>query len=390
MAGDTRTDGRTDAPGRTHGCPAESDHDREVPEIDLLSPLTIRDVTFRNRIVMSPMCQYSAVEGLAGDWHLVHLGSRAVGGVALVVVEATAVTRDGRISTGDMGIWGEQHVEPLARIARFVQSQGAVAGIQLAHAGRKASCLPPWKGGASLKTPAEGGWTAVGPSPIPFNEGDPVPVPLDEAGINGIIAAFEAGARRALAAGFRVIEIHAAHGYLLHEFLSPLTNRGTDAYGVSLENRMRLLLRVAQRLRSVIPEGLPLFVRISATDWVEGGWDVEQSVVLARHLKDLGVDLIDVSSGALVPRARIPVGKGFQVPLARRVRTEACIHTGAVGLITELRHADEIVTGGDADLVFIARELLREPYWALKAEQELGAEPAWPTPYGYAVRRRAR
>jgi 2,4-dienoyl-CoA reductase-like NADH-dependent reductase (Old Yellow Enzyme family) len=378
------------APAMAHGCPAGTDHDREVPEIDLLSPLPIRGVTLRNRIAMSPMCQYVAAEGLASDWHLVHLGSRAVGGVALVMVEATAVTRDGRISPGDMGIWGEQHVEPLARIARFVHSQGAVAGIQLAHAGRKASCEPPWKGGASLKTPAAGGWAVVGPSPVPFNEGDPVPLPLDEAGIEGVVAAFEAAADRALAAGFRVIELHAAHGYLLHEFLSPLSNRRTDRYGGGLENRMRLPLRVAERLRQRWPAELPLFVRISATDWADGGWDVEQSVALARRLKGLGVDLIDVSSGGLVPKARIPVAKGFQVPLARRIRCEAGILTGAVGLITEPRHADEIVTGGDADLVFLARELLREPYWALKAEQELGAEPSWPTPYGYAVKRRAR
>lgn len=374
----------------SHGCPAGTDHDREVPEIDLLSPLTIRGVTLRNRIVMSPMCQYVAEEGLASDWHLVHLGSRAVGGVALVMVEATAVRPEGRISPSDLGIWGEQHVEPLARIARFVRSQGAVAAIQLAHAGRKASCEPPWKGGASLKTPAEGGWPVVGPSPIPFHEGDPVPTPLDDDGIDGVVDAFEAAAQRALTAGFQVIEIHAAHGYLLHEFLSPLSNQRTDQYGGSLENRMRLLLRVAERLRQVIPPELPLFVRISATDWVDGGWDIEQSVVLSRHLKDLGVDLIDVSSGALVPRARIPVGKGYQVPLARAIRDEAGIMTGAVGLITEPRHANEIVTAGDADLVFLGRELLREPYWALRAEHELGAEASWPTPYGYAVRRRAK
>jgi 2,4-dienoyl-CoA reductase-like NADH-dependent reductase (Old Yellow Enzyme family) len=372
------------------GCPAGTDHDREVPEIDLLSPLTIRGVTFRNRVVMSPMCQYVAAEGLASDWHLVHLGSRAVGGVALVMVEATAVARDGRITPGDLGIWGEQHVGPLARIARFVHSQGAVAGIQLAHAGRKGSCQPPWKGGARLRTPEAGGWTVVGPSPVPFNEGDPAPAPLDEAGIEGVVAAFEAAAGRALEAGFRVVEIHAAHGYLLHEFLSPLSNRRTDRYGGSLENRMRLPLRVAERLRRRVPEDLPLFVRISATDWVEGGWDVEQSVVLARRLRDLGVDLIDVSSGALAPQARIPVAKGYQIPLARKIRAEAGVRTGAVGLITEPHQADEVVTGGDADLVFIARELLREPYWALKAQQELGAEPSWPTPYGYAVRRRAK
>ena len=374
----------------SHGCPAGADHDREVPETDLLSPLTVRGVTFRNRIVMSPMCQYIAHEGLASDWHLVHLGSRAVGGAALTFVEATAVTRDGRISPGDMGIWGDEHIEPLARIARFVHSQGAVAGIQLAHAGRKASCDLPWKGGASLKTPDAGGWPVVGPSPIPFNDGDPVPAPLDEAGIEAVVAAFEAAAKRALAAGFRVIEIHAAHGYLLHEFLSPLSNHRTDQYGGSLENRMRLPLRVAERLRRLVPQELPVFIRISGTDWAEGGWDVDQSVVFARRAKELGIDLIDVSSGALVPKARIPVGKGYQVPLARKIRCEACIMTGAVGLITEAHQANEIVTGGDADLVFIAREMLREPYWALKAEHELGAEPTWPLPYGYAVKRRVK
>jgi 2,4-dienoyl-CoA reductase-like NADH-dependent reductase (Old Yellow Enzyme family) len=336
------------------------------------------------------MCQYSAGEGMANDWHLVHLGSRAAGGVALVVVEATAVTPEGRITPGDMGIWSDAHVEPLARIARFVRSQGAVAGIQLAHAGRKGSCDVPWNGGASLKTPEQGGWTVVGPSPLPFNEGDPVPVPLDEAGIDGVVAAFEAAARRALAAGFQVIEIHAAHGYLLHEFLSPLTNHRTDQYGGSLENRMRLVLRVARAVRTLMPDELPLFVRISATDWAEGGWDIDQSVVLSKRLKDLGVDLIDVSSGALTPKARIPVGKGYQVPFARKIRDEACILTGAVGLITDAKYADEIITGGDADLVFIAREFLREPYWTLKAQHELGQEPAWPTPYGYAVKRRAK
>ena len=283
-----------------HGCPSGSDHDREVPEIDLLSPLTIRGVTLRNRIVMSPMCQYSADDGLANDWHLVHLGSRAAGGVGLVVVEATAVSAEGRITPKDMGIWGEQHVEPLARIARFVHSQGAIAGIQLAHAGRKASCDLPWLGGARLKTPEAGGWTVVGPSAIPFNEGDPTPVELDEAGISGVVSAFEHGVRRALAAGFKLIEVHAAHGYLLHEFLSPLSNRRTDQYGGSLENRMRLPLRVCDRVRAV-PAELPVFVRISATDWVEGGWCADQSVILARRLKELGIDLIDVSSGALTP-----------------------------------------------------------------------------------------
>jgi 2,4-dienoyl-CoA reductase-like NADH-dependent reductase (Old Yellow Enzyme family) len=373
-----------------HGCPTGTDHDREAPEIDLLSPLTIRGVTLRNRIVMSPMCQYCADEGMANDWHLVHLGSRAAGGVGLVFVEATAVTRDGRITPGDMGIWTDAHIEPLARIARFVESQGAVAGIQLAHAGRKASCDLPWKGGARLVRPEDGAWDVVAPSPIPFHEGEPLPLALDEAGIDGVVAAFEAAARRALKAGFRVIEIHSAHGYLLHEFLSPLSNHRTDEYGGGLENRMRLVLRVAERLRAILPDELPLFVRISATDWAEGGWDLDQSVVLSTRLKALGVDLIDVSSGALTPKAQIPVGRGYQIPLARRIRDEARIMTGAVGLITEPRQADEVVTGGDADLAFIGRELLRDPYWALKAQHELGEDPTWPVQYGYAVRRRAK
>jgi 2,4-dienoyl-CoA reductase-like NADH-dependent reductase (Old Yellow Enzyme family) len=369
---------------------AGTEHDREIPEIDLLSPLKIRSVTFRNRIAVSPMCQYSAQDGFANDWHLVHLGSRAVGGAALVVVEATAVTADGRITPGDLGIWKDEHIEPLARIARFVHTQGAVAGIQLAHAGRKASCELPWKGGEGLLTPEEGGWPVVGPSAIPFAETSPVPRALDEAEIDAIVTAFETGARRALTTGFKVIEIHAAHGYLLHEFLSPISNHRNDRYGGSLENRMRFLLRVVERLRGLMPEEMPLFVRISATDWAEGGWDLEQSVELAIRLKALGVDLIDVSSGGTVPYARIPVAKGYQVPFARRIREGADIRTGAVGLITEAHFADEIVTGGDANLVFIAREMLREPYWASKAQQVLGEEPAWPIQYGYAVKRRAR
>ena len=351
----------------------------------LLRSITIRGVTLRNRIVMSPMCQYSAEEGLASDWHLVHLGSRAVGGAALVIVEATAVTRDGRISPVDLGIWNDEQIEPLARIARFVQGQGAVAGIQLSHAGRKSSTEPPWKGGGPLMTPEEGGWTVAGPSPIPFREGGPVPAPLDEAGIDDVVAAFEAAARRALAAGFRVIEIHAAHGYLLHQFLSPLSNHRDDSYGGSLENRMRLTLRVAERLRSVMPDELPLFVRISATDWApdsgENGWDIEQSVELAKRLKEIGVDLIDVSSGGTLPRVSVPVAPGYQVPFARRIRHEAGLLTGAVGMITEPRQADEIVANGDADLVLLARELLRDPYWAFRAQRELGGAPALPVQY---------
>jgi 2,4-dienoyl-CoA reductase-like NADH-dependent reductase (Old Yellow Enzyme family) len=373
-----------------HGCPAGADHDREVPEIDLLTPAQFRGVTLRNRIVMSPMCQYCAIEGMANDWHLVHLGSRAAGGVSLVMVEATAVTRDGRISPGDMGIWSDEHIDPLARIARFVESQGATPSIQLAHAGRKASCDVPWRGGATL-APEQGGWRPVfAPSAIAFDERSPAPTSLDANGIQAIVEAFAAAARRAIEAGFSILEIHSAHGYLLHEFLSPLSNKRTDEFGGGLENRMRLVLLVAERIRELMPRDMPLFTRISATDWVEGGWDVEQSVVLARELKARGVDLIDVSSGALIPTAHIPVAKGYQVPLARRIRNEAGIATGAVGLITEAAYANEIITGGDADLVFLGRELLREPYWAIKAQHELGQEPTWPTQYGYAVRRRAK
>ncbi len=263
-------------------------------------------------------------------------------------------------------------------------------GIQLAHAGRKASCAPPWTGGAFLKTPEQGGWPVVGPSPIPFHPDEPAPIALDHDGINAIVDAFAAAAVRALKAGFRVLEIHAAHGYLLHEFLSPLSNHRDDAYGGSFENRTRLLLRVVDALRNLMPDELPLFLRISATDWVDGGWNADDSVALAKLVKPRGVDLIDVSSGAIVPNAHIPVAKGFQIPFARQIRAEAGIATGAVGLITEAHEADAIVTNGDADLVFLARELLREPYWALKAEQTLGAEPSWPTPYGYAVKRRSR
>jgi 2,4-dienoyl-CoA reductase-like NADH-dependent reductase (Old Yellow Enzyme family) len=372
------------------GCHARVGHDRTIPDVDLLSPLTIRGVTVHNRIVVSPMCQYCAVDGLADDWHLVHLGGRAVGGAGLVFTEATAVTREGRIAPGDLGIWGDGHIEPLARIARFIHRMGAVAGIQLAHAGRKASCQPPWEGGASLKTAEQGGWPVIGPSSIPFDEGDPVPRSLDEAGIREVVDAFAAAGRRSIRAGFKVIELHAAHGYLLHQFLSPLSNRRTDLYGGSLENRMRLTLETAAELRRVLPDDVPLFVRISATDWVEGGWDLPQSVALAQKLRPLGVDLIDASSGALIPRVRIPVGRNYQVPFAAAIRNEAGIMTGAVGLITEADQANEIITSGSADVVFLAREMLREPYWSLKAQQALNQDPSWPVQYGYAVRRRPR
>ncbi len=357
-------------------------------DVRLFSPWKIRGVELRNRVAVSPMCQYCATEGMADDWHLVHLGSRAAGGAGLVMVEATAVTRDGRISPGDMGIWSDAHTEPLARIARFVKSQGAVASIQLAHAGRKASCDAPWSGGKQLKSAAEGGWETVAPSAVPFYPTDNPPRALDRAEIEEVIVAFEAATRRALQAGFQVIEIHAAHGYLLHEFLSPLANKRTDEFGGSFENRTRLLLTVAKRLRALIPAELPLFTRISATDWVEGGWNVDDSVALSRLLKDAGVDLMDVSSGAMTPDAKIPAAKGFQAPFAKRIRAEAGIATGAVGMITEAAHAEELLRDGSADLILLAREMLREPYWAIKAAQELGAEPSWPIQYGYAVKRR--
>jgi 2,4-dienoyl-CoA reductase-like NADH-dependent reductase (Old Yellow Enzyme family) len=368
------------------GCLSHVDHDRNFADFDLLTPLKIREVRLRNRIVVSPMCQYSSQDGLANDWHLVHLGSRAVGGAGLVFVEATAVTAQGRITPYDMGIWDEKHIEPLARIARFVDQMGAVPAIQLAHAGRKGSCDAPWCGGNSLSK-LQGGWSVVAPSPIPFSQDSTIPIALDKKGIVEIIQAFKQAALRAIQAGFKVLEIHAAHGYLLHEFLSPLSNHRTDEYGGSLENRVRFLLQIVQEVRTVMPTSMPLFVRISATDWVEGGWDLEQSITLAKHLAPLGVDLIDVSSGALLPHVKIPVERNYQVPFAEAIREKAKIMTGAVGLITDPHQADEIITSGKADLIFIAREFLREPYWAIKAEQALNQEPSWPIPYGYAVRR---
>jgi 2,4-dienoyl-CoA reductase (NADPH2) len=370
------------------GCPAAVSHDRNLPDTDLLSPYTLRGVTFRNRVVVSPMCQYCAKDGFADDWHLVHLGSRAQGGAGLVFVEATAVAAEGRITPGDLGIWTDAHAEPLARIAAFLTRMGAAPGIQIAHAGRKASCAVPWEGGEQLPLD-RGGWPTVAPSAIPFRDADRLPQALDEAGIKAIIDQFVAAARRSVKAGFRVIELHAAHGYLMHEFLSPLSNRRTDRYGGSFENRTRVVREAAAALREAIPQELPLFVRISATDWVEGGWDLPQSVELAKALKPLGVDLIDCSSGALVPNAKIPVGKGYQVPFADAIRKEADIPTGAVGIITEAHQANEVVTSGAADLVFLAREMLREPYWALKAQAALNQEPSWPTQYGYAVKRRS-
>jgi 2,4-dienoyl-CoA reductase-like NADH-dependent reductase (Old Yellow Enzyme family) len=348
----------------------------------LFDPLQIRDVTLRNRVVVSPMCQYSSEDGFANDWHLVHLGSRAVGGAGLVFTEASAVTEEGRISPQDLGIWKDEHVEMLARIVRFLNAQGAVPGMQLAHAGRKASTQQPWKGSRVLAPGEDGGFRPIlAPSPIPFRPEDPVPTELDAKGIARIVQAFGDAAARALQAGFRVLEIHSAHGYLLHEFLSPLSNRRTDAYGGSFENRTRALLEVTRAVRGRWPSSLPLFVRISATDWADGGWDVEQSAELARRLKSEGVDLIDCSSGGLVPGVKIPLGPGYQTPFAARIRREASVRTGAVGLVRSADQAEHILRTEQADCVIIARQFLREPYWPLSAARQLGVQVRWPPQY---------
>lgn len=349
-------------------------------ETHLLNPVLFRGVEMRNRVAVSPMCQYSSIDGAATDWHLVHLGSRAVGGAGLVMVEATAVEPIGRISPEDMGIWDEKHVQAFRPIVSFINAQGAVPGIQIAHAGRKASTSRPWEGGGPL--PAERAWTVVGPSPIPFAEGHPVPEELDHAGIKRITSLFVDAAKRAIGAGFRLIEIHSAHGYLLHSFLSPLCNQRSDEYGGSFENRIRFLLETTAAVRQVMPPDMPLFVRISCTDWAEGGWDIDDSVELSKRLRELGVDLIDCSSGAAVPYAKIPVGPGYQVPFAEKIRKEAGIATGAVGMITEPEQANEIITSGKADIVLLARQFLREPYWVQRAARELGGKADWPPQYG--------
>jgi 2,4-dienoyl-CoA reductase-like NADH-dependent reductase (Old Yellow Enzyme family) len=351
----------------------------------LHEPLTLRGVTIRNRIGVSPMCEYSSVDGFANDWHLVHLGSRAVGGAGLVLSEATAVTDDGRISPHDLGIYRDAHVEMLSRITSFIIAQGAVPGVQLAHAGRKASTDAPWRGGRPL-TPAEGGWSPIyASSALPFSDRSPVPQALDRDGVAGVIAAFRDAAVRALDAGFQVIELHGAHGYLLHEFLSPISNRRTDDYGGSFENRIRLMVEVTEAVREVWPDALPLIVRLSGTDWLPGGWDLEQSVALARVLVPLGVDLIDCSSGGIAPGVKIPVGPGYQVAIAERIRREGHIATAAVGLITDAQQADAIVRAGQADMVFLARQLLRDPYWPLHSAKVLGASVTWPVQYQRAV-----
>ena len=350
---------------------------------DLFSPLTIRGVTFRNRIAVSPMCEYSSEDGFANDWHLVHLGSRAVGGAGFVFTEAAAVEARGRISPADLGIWKDEHIEMLARIAGFIRRQGAAPGIQLAHAGRKASTRTPWEGGARIAE-SEGGWQPVAPSPIPFRPQEPAPAELSKSEIQYIVEAFAAATRRAGDAGFEVVEIHAAHGYLIDEFLSPLSNRRTDAYGGSFEGRIRLALEVAAAVRAAWSDSLPLFMRISVIDWVQDGWQIEDSVELARHLRRLGVDLVDCSSGGLVPYAKIEAGPGYQVPFAERVRRESGILTGAVGLITEPSQADAIVRRQQADIVLLARELLRDPYWPLHAAKALGVQSETPKQYSRA------
>jgi len=347
----------------------------------LFSRFTLRDVTFRNRIFVSPMCQYSCVDGVPNAWHMVHLGSRAVGGAALVMVEASGVSPEGRISPYDMGVWSEAQRDAFKPITQFITEQGAVPGIQLAHAGRKASTDAPWKNQGSPLVPAAGGWEPLAPSAVPFTPAHPVPRAMTRADMDLVVRQFSDAAQRALSAGFEVVEIHMAHGYLLHEFLSPLSNRRSDEFSGSLENRLRFPVAVTQAVRAVWPARLPLFVRISGSDWAPGGWDLEQSVELARRLKDAGVDLIDCSGGGLVPQQQIPVGPGYQVPFAAAIRERVGIATGAVGLITEAHQAEQIVATGQADVIAMAREFLRDPYWPLHAAKRLGAEIEWPPQY---------
>lgn len=355
---------------------------------DLFSPFTLRGLTLRNRIVISPMCMYSAQDGFANDWHLVHLGSRAVGGASLIIQEATAVSPEGRITPGDLGIWQDEHVPFLRRITDFIKAQGSVAGIQLAHAGRKASHQIPWEGAAAIAPTAPQGWQTVAPSAAPFTPDEPTPHALSIAEIGQVVADFRAATLRALAAGYEVIELHAAHGYLLHEFFSPLSNHRQDEYGGSFENRIRLLLEVVEATRAVLPEHLPLLVRVSATDWTEGGWTAADTVQLAGILKEKGVDLLDCSTGGNVAQADIPVGPGYQVEFAEQVRRETGLPTGAVGLITDAKQAESIITSGQADLVLLARESLRDAYFPLHAAHELGADIAWPNQYVRAKPRR--
>ena len=352
-----------------------------TPTPHLFTPFTLRELTLKNRVVVSPMCQYSSDDGLPTDWHLVHLGSRAVGGAALVIVEATGVSPEGRISPDDSGIWSDDHARAFQPITRFIKENGSVPGVQLAHAGRKASTDAPWRGGRPLPAADPRAWQPIAPSPVPFDAGYPEPREMTRDDIERLVTDFTAAARRSLDAGFEDVELHMAHGYLLHEFLSPLANRRTDDYGGSLANRMRFPLRVVGAAREAWPAKWPVFVRLSCTDWAEGGWDLPQSIEFVRMLRDVGIDLIDCSSGGNVARAQIPVGPGYQVPFAEAIRREAGIPTGAVGLITEPRQAEQIVASGRADCVLLARAFLRDPYWALHAADELGAESAWPVQY---------
>lgn len=349
----------------------------------LFSPLKLKSIEFKNRIFVSPMCQYSSDNGLATDWHLVHLGSRAVGGAALVIAEATAVSPEGRISPWDSGIWSDDHAQAFKPITAFIEAQGGLAGIQLAHAGRKASTDASYRGGRPLKED-EGGWQPIAPSPIAFDEASPIPREMAEEDIQRVTDQFAAAAKRSLAAGFKVMEIHMAHGYLLHEYLSPLSNHRQDQWGGDLQQRQAFPLSVAAAVRKVWPEHLPFFVRISCTDWIKGGWDLAQSIDFCKRLKELGVDLIDCSSGALMPNAVIPVGPGFQTPFAAAIRRDVGIATGAVGMITEPAQAEQIVATEQADAVLMAREFLRDPYWPLHAATALGVDIPWPLQYSRA------
>ncbi len=352
---------------------------------ELFDSLTLRGVTFRNRVAVAPMCQYSAVEGMANDWHLVHLGARALGGVGLILAEATAVRPEGRISPGDLGLWRDEQVEPLARVNRFLREHGAVAGVQLAHAGWKASTARPWEGKAPVG-PDGGGWAPVrGVSARPFSEGYPTPDPLNADDLHQVVDAFARATERAHRAGFQVVEIHAAHGYLLHTFLSPVTNKREDEYGGSFQNRTRLVREVVEATRRAWPGSLPLFLRLSCTDWVEGGWTLDDSVELARMVGPMGVDLVDCSSGGISPEETPPAAPNYQVPFSEKIRKEAGVATGAVGLITEPRQADDIIRQGKADLVLLGRQLLREPHWPLRAARELGQQVDWPRQYLRAI-----
>lgn len=348
--------------------------------MSLFSPITLKSVSFRNRIIVSPMCQYSSVNGLPNEWHHTHLGSRAVGGAALVIVEATAVTPEGRITPEDMGLWSDAHTQAFLSLTRFIKSHGAVPGIQLAHAGRKASTYVPWKGEGSLKQ-ADGAWATMAPSAVAFQEGWQVPKAMNEVEIKKTAADFGKAARRAFEAGFEFVEIHSAHGYLLNEFLSPLANQRNDAYGGSFDNRIRFPLETVTAVRQNWPENLPLAIRLSCADWVEGGWTPEESVEFARRVKALDVDLLDCSSGGMVPTAKIPVGPGYQVPFSEKIKREAGIGTIAVGMITEPQQADLIIREGKADFVALARAFLRDPYWALNAAHALGVDVPWPVQY---------